>query len=78
MSRAQAFKTLSVDAFKAEMGDAGIYTTTANRDTLDEAPEAYKNKDDIVRLIEPTARILFFLVPRMNIKSAEGKPVWNK
>ena len=78
MSRTQAFKTLSVDAFKAEMGDAGIYTTTANRDTLDEAPEAYKNKDDIVRLIEPTAGILFFLVPKMNIKAAEGKPMWSK
>ena len=70
MSRTQAFKTLHVDAFRAEMSNAGIYTTTANRDTLDEAPEAYKSKDDIVRLIEPTARILFFLTPRMNIKSA--------
>lgn len=76
MSRTQAFKTLSVDAFKAEMGAAGIYTTTANRETLDEAPEAYKRKDEIVRLIEPTARILFFLVPRMNIKAAEAKGTW--
>lgn len=78
MSRAQAFKTLDVEKFKAEMADAGIYTTTANRDTLDEAPEAYKNKDDIVRLIEPTATIKYFLYPKMNIKAAEGKPIWKK
>lgn len=55
---------------------AGIYTTTANRDTLDETPEAYKPMADIVRLIEPTAKILFFMVPKMNIKAAEGKSAW--
>ena len=77
MSRTEAFKTLDVEAFKKEMGDAGIYTTTANKDTLDEAPEAYKSKDDIVRLIEPTANILFFMYPKMNIKAAEGKS-WKK
>ena len=78
MSRSQAFKSLDVEAFKKEMGDAGIYTTTANKDTLDEAPEAYKSKDDIVRLIEPTANILFFMYPKMNIKAAEGKSPWKK
>ncbi len=76
MSRAQAFKTLNTDDFKKEMSDAGIYTTTANGETLDEAPEAYKKKDDIVRLIEPTAKVLFFMYPKMNIKAAEGKPSW--
>lgn len=78
MSRAAAFRNLDVEAFRAEMKDAGIYTTTANNDTLDEAPEAYKSKDDIVRLIEPTANILFFMKPKMNIKAAEGKPIWKK
>ena len=56
----------------------GIYTTTANNDTLDEAPEAYKDKDDIIRLIEPTAKVLFFMKPKMNIKAAEGSPKWAK
>ena len=78
MSRAEAFKTLDLEKFKKEMNDAGIYTTTANQDTLDEAPGAYKSKDDIVRLIKPTANILFFMTPKMNIKAAEGKPSWKK
>lgn len=78
LSRGAASRTLDVAAFQKEMADAGIYTTTANRDTLDEAPEAYKNKEDIMRLIEPTATILFTLLPKMNIKAAESKPSWAK
>lgn len=78
MSRAEAFKTLNVADFVKEMSDAGICTTTANKDTLDEAPEAYKDTADIIRLIEPTANVLYFLKPRMNIKAAEGKPAWAK
>lgn len=78
MSRAKAFETLDVESFKKEMNDAGIYTTTANSDTLDEAPEAYKSMDDIVRLIEPTAEVLFLLKPKMNIKAAEGRKTHKK
>lgn len=78
MSRAEAFRKLKVEDFVATMADKGIYTTTANRDTLDEAPDAYKDKADIVRLIEPTAKVLFTLYPKMNIKAAEGKPSWAK
>lgn len=72
MSRAEAFRKLKVEDFVATMADSGIYTTTATRDTLDEAPDAYKGKADIVRLIEPTAKVLFTLFPKMNIKAAEG------
>jgi tRNA-splicing ligase RtcB (3'-phosphate/5'-hydroxy nucleic acid ligase) len=53
MSRSKAFKTLSLDDFKEQM--AGIYSTSINKDTLDESPMAYKNMDDIVRNIAPTA-----------------------
>lgn len=48
-----------------------IYTTTADKNTLDEAPSAYKPKVEIVRLIDPTVKILFFMSPKMNIKSGE-------
>jgi len=78
MSRNAASKTLDVSAFQSEMAEAGIYTTTANRNTLDEAPEAYKSKDDIVRLIEPTAKILFFMAPKMNIKGTDDNPIRKK
>jgi RNA-splicing ligase RtcB len=47
---------LSLDDFKEQM--TGIYSTSINRGTLDESPMAYKNMDDIVRNIAPTARII--------------------
>lgn len=31
---------------------------------------AYKPKDEIVRLIDPTVKILFFMSPKMNIKGS--------
>jgi hypothetical protein len=40
---------------------------------LDEAPAAYKPMDEIVKLIEPTVDIKFFMKPKMNIKAAEDK-----
>lgn len=78
MSRAEAFRKLDVEQFKEGMSNAGIYTTTANRDTLDEAPDAYKPMADIIRLIEPTCTVKYLLKPKMNIKAAEGKPAWAK
>ena len=76
MSRSKASETLNVAEFQRQMSEAGIFTTTANRDTLDEAPAAYKPMEDIVRLIEPTCKILFFMHPKINIKAAEGIPSW--
>ena len=73
MSRSKAFENLDVEEFKKEMADAGIYTTTADEKTLDEAPGAYKPMDEIVELIEPTVDIKFFMKPKMNIKAQEDK-----
>jgi len=69
MSRSKAFKTLSLDDFKKQM--AGVYSTTINKDTLDESPMAYKNMDDIVRNIAPTAEIIKIIRPVYNFKAAE-------
>lgn len=73
MSRAKAFDSLKVDEFQKQMADAGIYTTTADEKTLDEAPDAYKPMDEIVKLIEPTVDIKYFMKPKMNIKAAEDR-----
>jgi RNA-splicing ligase RtcB len=73
MSRSKAFDTLDAEAFKKQMADAGIYTTTADEKTLDEAPDAYKPMEEIVKLIEPTVNIEFFMKPKMNIKAQEDK-----
>jgi len=69
MSRSKAFKTLSLDDFKEQM--TGIYSTSINRGTLDESPMAYKNMDDIVRNIAPTAEIVKIIKPVYNFKAAE-------
>lgn len=69
-SRAKARELLNVEDFKKTMQDAGIYTTTADASTIDEAPAAYKPMEEIVRLIEPTVGIEYFLVPKINIKAA--------
>jgi RNA-splicing ligase RtcB len=73
MSRSKAFDSLNVEDFQKQMADAGIYTTTADKKTLDEAPDAYKPMDEIVKLIEPTVNILFFMKPKMNIKASEER-----
>ena len=71
LSRSKAKEVLDVEKFKKEMEDADIYTTTANASTLDEAPNAYKPMEEIVRLVEPTVDIKYFMKPRVNIKASE-------
>ena len=71
LSRGAAKEQLKVEDFKATMEEAGVYTTTADESTLDEAPDAYKPYEEIVKLIEPTVNVLYMMKPRMNIKAAE-------
>jgi RNA-splicing ligase RtcB len=68
-SRVQAKKTFNIEEFKQAM--EGIYTTSINADTLDECPMAYKNMDDIVRNITPTAEIIKVIKPIYNFKAGE-------
>ena len=77
LSRSKAFESLNVEEFKKQMADAGIYTTTADAKTLDEAPDAYKPMAEIVKLIEPTVDIKFFMKPKMNIKAQEERKVYD-
>lgn len=70
MSRAQAFKTLSLAEYEAEM--AGIFSTSVNRSTLDEAPMAYKSADDILRYISPTVEVTDMFKPIYNFKAEEA------
>ena len=69
MSRSKARKELSKDEFKSEM--SGIYSTTVSKETLDEAPMAYKTMDDIVTNIGPTADIVNVIKPIYNFKAAD-------
>ena len=69
MSRSAAKKTLSLDEFKKSM--EGIYTTTANITTIDEAPMAYKDTEEIKSIIVDTVDISYCMKPKINIKAAE-------
>ena len=69
MSRSAAFERLTMEEYEREM--AGIYTTCVNTSTLDESPMAYKNMDEIVANIEPTAEIIAHIKPIYNFKAAE-------
>ena len=69
MSRSAAFERLTMEEYEKQM--AGIYTTCVNTATLDESPMAYKNMDEIVANIKPTAEIIAHIKPIYNFKAAE-------
>jgi len=71
MGRGQAKRTLNVDEFVESM--RGIYTTTANETTLDEAPMCYKQTEEILEAITPTAKVLKRLKPIYNFKAQETR-----
>jgi RNA-splicing ligase RtcB len=76
MSRTKAFEVLKLEEFKRTM--KGIYSTSVNSETLDESPMAYKNMDEIIANIEPTAKILKKIKPVYNYKAAETVKKWKK
>ncbi|MCQ1529347.1 RtcB family protein [Lutispora saccharofermentans] len=69
MSRTQARSSFTLSQFKETM--EGIYTTSVNKETLDECPLAYKPMDDIVRNIGDTVKIIDNIIPIYNFKAAE-------
>ncbi len=69
MSRKAAFNTLSLDEYRRQM--EGIFTSSVSRNTLDEAPLAYKSMESIVRQIGPTAEIVQHIRPLYNFKASE-------
>ena len=69
MSRSAAKQAFTVSEFKKQM--SGIYTTSVSQSTLDECPMAYKNMEDIVNNIEPTAKIVAVIKPIYNFKAGE-------
>lgn len=69
MSRTVAFERLTMEEYQLQM--TGIYTTCVNSATLDESPMAYKNMDEIIENIEPTAEIIKHIKPIYNFKATE-------
>lgn len=69
MSRTQAREELSLEEFKNQMQD--IYTTSVSASTIDEAPGAYKNADELLANIEPTVTVKKRLKPIYNFKAGD-------
>lgn len=69
MSRTKAKSELSMDEYKKEM--AGVYTTSVNENTLDEAPMAYKSLEDIIDVIRESVDIIDVMKPIYNFKASD-------
>ena len=67
MSRTAAKQNLDLDEYRREM--EGIYTTSVNEATLDEAPMAYKSLADIIDVIGESVDIIEVLKPIYNFKA---------
>ena len=67
MSRNVAKEKLNLDEYKKAM--EGIYTTSVNEATLDEAPMAYKSLDDIIEVIRDSVTIIDVMKPIYNFKA---------
>ena len=69
MSRAKAKETLTLEAYQKEMH--GIYSTSVNLETIDEAPMAYKKPKDIVPVLKDSVEITKLIKPLYNFKASE-------
>lgn len=67
MSRTSARNTLSMEEYVKSM--EGIYTTSVNEFTLDEAPMAYKSLEDIIDVIAESVDIIDIMKPIYNFKA---------
>lgn len=67
MSRSKAKESFTVSEFKKQMKD--VYTTSVNKDTLDECPMAYKGIDDILNNIGDTVEVEKVIKPIYNFKA---------
>lgn len=69
MSRSKAFKELTMEEYKKTM--EGVYTTSVNENTLDEAPMAYKSLDDIIDVIKESVDVIDVMKPIYNFKASD-------
>ena len=69
MSRGAARETLSMEAYTEAM--KGIYTTSVNPSTIDEAPMAYKALEDIIDVIRDSVDVVDIMKPIYNFKASD-------
>ena len=69
MSRKKAKSELDMEEYKQAM--AGVYTTSVNEATLDEAPMAYKRLEDIIDVIKESVDVIDVMKPIYNFKASD-------
>lgn len=69
MSRSKAKEVVDLEEYKKSMD--GIYTTSVDVSTIDEAPQVYKPMEEIVDKISDTVEIVNILKPIYNFKAGE-------
>jgi RNA-splicing ligase RtcB len=70
LSRADAKELIDLDEFKESM--KGIYSTSVGTGTIDESPMAYKDPKEIMKLIEDTVEVEYFIRPVINLKATNS------
>ena len=76
MSRTKAKQSIDLEEYKASM--RGIYSTSVNADTLDEAPMAYKSWEDIIDVIRDSVDVIDIMKPVYNFKASNEEVPWKK
>jgi RNA-splicing ligase RtcB len=71
MSRSKAKATIQLEDFQDIMRKKGVWSSTADKHTLDEAPQAYKNASHIIKYLADTVDIKVQMKPVYNFKAAE-------
>ncbi len=76
MSRSKAKENLDMAAYVEAM--KGIYTTSVNEQTIDEAPMAYKSLEDIIDVIKESVDVIDIMKPVYNFKASDDDVPWKK
>ncbi len=71
LSRSKAKEQLILRDYEDKM--KGIFTTSVNKFTLDEAPDAYKDSKLIEDAIVPTVNVIDKIITIHNLKDSEGR-----
>ena len=66
LRRSDAKELIDIEEYRRSMSE--VYSTSVCSSTLDESPMAYKDPEEIKRLIEPTVKILYMIKPVINMK----------
>lgn len=69
MSRSRAKESIDLEEYRKAM--EGIYSTSVNEHTLDEAPMAYKSLEDIIDVIGESVDIIEVMKPVYNFKASD-------